>query len=55
MVRIEAVAHRAIAHVQQHLANDKRVHFKIKAWEIQKDIAAGRLHETYIKVWLLAA
>ena len=50
LVRTEAVAYRAIARVQRMarplLADDKRVHFKNKAWEIQKDMTAGRLYVT---------
>ena len=59
LVRTEAIVHRAIAHVQRlarpRSADDRRVHFKNKAWEIQKDMTAGRLHETDQKGRLLGA
>ena len=52
-LRIEPLAYRARALVQRParplVADDKRVHFKNKAWQIQKDMTACRLHETYKK------
>ena len=59
LVRTEALAYRAIAHVQRLagplVADDKRVHFRNKAWEMQKDMTPGRLHETYQKLNMLGS
>ena len=56
--RAEALAYRAISHVQRLarplFADDKRVHFKNNAWEIQKDMS-GRLHDTCKKLGALGS
>ena len=58
-VRTEALVYRAIADVQRMarplLADDKHVHSKNNAWEIQKDMVPGRLHETYKKLRMLGS
>ena len=59
LIRTDALAYRAIAHVQRLarplLADDKQVQVKNKAWEIQKDMSASRLHETYKKLRMLGS
>ena len=54
LVRTEALAYRSIARVQRFarplLTDDNRVRFKNLSWEIQNDMVAGRLHETFKKL-----
>ena len=58
LVRTEALAYRAISHVRRLarplFADDKRVYFKNKAWEIQQDMS-GRLHDTCKKLRALGS